>query len=360
MTRWLARLAFVIAALAMLGGAGLVWLRMQLEQPGPALAQQTLLVPRGNGLTEIAEQMQEAGLIRSPWLLIAEAWLTGKTRLQAGEYAFPPKISMAAALEMMAQGHVVIRRVTVPEGLSTAEILELLRDTDGLQGKIPARPDEGSLLPETYHYNFGDSRDALLNRMHKGMVQLLDEQWSKRDPDSPLTNKIEALILASIVEKETARSTERPHIAAVFLNRLRRHMKLQSDPTVIYGLTLGEEPLGRSLTRDDLLSPSPYNTYYVEGLPIGPICNPGKASLNAVLHPDESDDLYFVADGSGGHAFAATLSEHNRNVSRWRALQAGGRDAAPAGTPEESSPDAPPPLKPATRKPHPTGKAKHR
>ena len=321
MKRWLIRLAVVLLVLVGCGEAAVVWARYMLSQPGPSVATSTVVIQRGQKTREIAEMLGEAGIVRWPLLFRAELLLTGKYRLQAGEYALPAHASMEMVIEMMNLGHVVLRKVTIPEGLTVAEIMARLRDASGLQGKVGLPPDEGSLLPETYHYSYGDSLDSVLSKMHKGMTQLLDDQWARRDPDSPLQNKIEALILASVVEKETSLPQERPHVAAVFLNRLRYHMKLQSDPTVIYALTQGQDPLGRSLTRDDLAQPSPYNTYANEGLPVGPICNPGKASVMAVLHPARSDDLFFVADGSGGHAFARSLADHNRNVARWRALQ---------------------------------------
>ena len=208
-------------------------------------------------------------------------------------------------------------------------MLGQLRQAEGLTGNAGLLPEEGSLLPRTYYYSFGDTREALLLRMAHAMNETIDELWPKRAPNLPLANKVEAIILASIVERETALPNERSHVAAVFLNRLRQHMKLQSDPTVIYAISNGEGVLDRPLTRDDLSVKSPYNTYVADGLPAGPICNPGYASLNAVLHPAYSNDLYFVADGSGGHVFARTLNDHNKNVVKWRAMpKSGGADGA--------------------------------
>jgi UPF0755 protein len=215
----------------------------------------------------------------------------------------------------------VARRLTIPEGLTNFQIAHLLWATEGLQGNIPPLPGEGMLFPETYHFSWGDTREDVILRLHQAMRKTLREGWNPRASGLPLKNSQEALILASIVEKETAVAEERPHIAAVFLNRLRHGMRLQSDPTVVYDLTDGKGALGRPLTREDLKQETPSNTYVIDGLPPTPISNPGRLALQAVLHPTVSDDLYFVADGSGGHAFSKTLAEHNRNVARWRKVR---------------------------------------
>jgi UPF0755 protein len=197
----------------------------------------------------------------------------------------------------------------------------LLGQADGLEGTTASTPSDGSLLPDTYHYSYGDKRADILGRMAKAMDVTLAELWAKRAADLPLTSPTEALILASIVEKETAIPAERGRIAAVFINRLKKGMRIDSDPTVVYGLTAGAGPLGRALTRDDLKIDHPYNTYRISGLPPGPICNPGRDSLAAVMNPLATDEYYFVADGTGGHVFARTLDEHNRNVANWRKLK---------------------------------------
>jgi UPF0755 protein len=220
-------------------------------------------------------------------------------------------------------GVTVKHRLTIPEGLTSAEIVALVAAAPDLEGSVPAAlPADGSLLPETYFFSKGDTREQLLERMRKGMSDALAELWPARDGAVALKTVAEAVTLASIVEKETGLAAERPRVASVFFNRLAQGMPLQSDPTVIYALTGGKGPLGRALLRADLQVASPYNTYANPGLPPGPIANPGRASLEAVLHPDSTKDLYFVADGSGGHAFAATLDEHNRNVAAWRKQQA--------------------------------------
>jgi UPF0755 protein len=236
---------------------------------------------------------------------------------------------------MLANGETVARRLTVAEGLTVAEVFQLLADTEALEGDLPPPPEEGSLLPETYFYALGDSRIGLVSRMQDEMRQTLDELWRGRAQNLPLRTKREALILASIVDKETGVADERDKVAAVFINRLRRGMRLQADPTVIYGLTEGGGPLGRELSQRDWAHASAYNTYQIDGLPPGPIGNPGRASIEAVLNPAAVDYLYFVADGSGGHAFARTLEEHNRNVARWRQIKG-----------ERPQSGAPPPARP--------------
>ena len=225
-------------------------------------------------------------------------------------------------MEKLVAGKTVVHRLTVTEGMTSAEVVAALNAAPDLAGEILKVPEEGSLLPETYHYALGDNRAVLIERMQRAMARLVDELWEARDPALALDDAQQAVVLASVVEKETALADEMPVVAGVFHNRLRQGMRLQADPTVIYALTGGKKPLGRALRRADLWVESPYNTYRNKGLPPGPIANPGRAALAAVLHPAETDALYFVADGSGGHAFAKTLDEHNRNVARWRAKRA--------------------------------------
>ena len=227
---------------------------------------------------------------------------------------------MRDVIVKLQSGKTVVRRLTVPEGMTAAQLIQQLLTMEGLEGGIGRWPEDGALLPDTYNYSYGDSRQSILQRMAEAMDAYMQQRWSERSPSLVRTPR-EALTLASIVEKETAIAAERPQIAAVFLNRLKRGMRLQSDPTVVYGLTRGTGGLGRALSRTDLQSDSPFNTYIVQGLPPAPICNPGRASIDAVLFPAKTSDLYFVADGSGGHVFAETLEEHNRNVARWRKIR---------------------------------------
>lgn len=323
MKSWLARTLVVLAIVLVAAGGALWWGRSRIVAPGPALGPATVVVPKGTATPDIAVLLKEADVIDYPWLFLLASRVPGHQPLKAGEYNFPAHVSLASVLDMMRRGQTVVHRLTIAEGLTVYQVLAQMRQAEGLTGSAGQAPEEGSLLPQTYFYSLGDGRDALLARMTHAMNELIDEMWRHRAPDLPFANKIEAITLASVVERETAISEERPHIAAVFLNRLRSHMKLQSDPTVIFAVSNAEGFLDRPLSRDDLAVKSPYNTYQVDGLPAGPICNPGRASLEAVLHPMPSDDLYFVADGSGGHVFAKTLSDHNRNVGNLRRLENG-------------------------------------
>ncbi len=308
-------LAAVIAVVA--GAAGL--LRYRYTGPGPAANATVVQIAPGAGLRGIAGQLDSAGVIADRYTFLFGARLSDAARgLKAGEYSVPAHASMAGIVALLRSGKVVLHRLTVPEGLTSRQIVALVRGDAVLSGTVDAVPAEGSLLPETYYFPRGTTRAALLARMAKADETALDTLWPDRAKALPLTRP-EAVVLASIVEKETALPAERPRVAGVFLNRLAQGMRLESDPTVVYALTDGAGPLGRPLSRADLQVDSPYNTYRYAGLPPGPIANPGLASLRAALHPAETDALYFVADGSGGHAFARTLAEHHANVARWRA-----------------------------------------
>jgi UPF0755 protein len=321
MTRWPVRLLLAVVILAGVAGVAWRWTETRVSQPGSATEPITVLVPKGTSSTEIGRLLAEAGVAERPWLFVVGTRLAGRPPLRAGEYAFPAHASIAQIIDMMRRGQTVVHKLTVAEGLTVFQIMGQLRQVAILVGGAAQLPEDGSLLPQTYFYSYGDTREALLSRMTRSMNEAIDEMWPQRAPGLSLANKIDAITLASLVERETALAEERPHIAAVFLNRLKLHMRLQSDPTVIYALSNGEGVLDRPLTHDDLALKSPYNTYVVDGLPAGPICNPGRASLEAVLHPADSDDLYFVADGSGGHVFARSLTDHNRNVTRLRKIE---------------------------------------
>ena len=309
------RLMLLIALLAMMGVFAII------VAPGPSRVDETVLIPHGTATQNIANQLGDAGFIYSPTLFRLAAKVIAYDSLRAGEYQITPRISIAEAVLMMHKGRSVLHKFTVAEGLTSAEIVGMLRDSPALTGDIAEIPPEGSLLPETYAYTYGDSRADLIARMTKDMKNLRDSLWAARDPSIMLASPDQAMVMASVVEKETGKATERPRIAGVFYNRMRHHMRLQSDPTVIYGITLTHGPMDHALTHDDLAFASPYNTYANDGLPPAPICNPGRAALEAALHPAIHDDLYFVADGTGGHVFARTLAEHNQNVAQWNRLK---------------------------------------
>ncbi|MGB0681780.1 MAG: endolytic transglycosylase MltG [Magnetovibrionaceae bacterium] len=317
---------YTIVGLILLSAAivsgGYLWLNQKYTEAGPLAADQDVVIPRGAGLERIANLLVEEGvLVDANIFIFGVKFEEGAGALRAGEYRFPAGVSAKGAADILRNARPVVRRVTIPEGLTTREIIDLVNATPGLEGLVTTGFAEGDLLPETYHFEKGDTRDALLARMKQAHDDALAEIWAKRRQGLPLNDPQELVILASIVEKETGQAQERPLVAGVFINRLNKPMRLQSDPTVVYGITLGDGPLGRSLTRKDLKEPTPYNTYTIDRLPPGPIANPGRASMEAVANPAETDAYYFVADGTGGHAFARTLAEHNRNVAKWRKIR---------------------------------------
>lgn len=280
----------------------------------------TVILPKGSGFTKTMDILAESKVIAHPLIVKAIAYMAGDARrIKAGEYRFPAGASPRAVMKMLVQGQVVIHKVTVAEGLSVKEVLGLLYAEPVLAGYISLPVDEGSLMPDTYYFTYGDTRESLIKRMQEKMKATLTQLWEKRKDNLPFTDSRQALILASIVEKETGVAQERPRIAAVFINRMKLGMKLQSDPTTVYGLEqLFGKKLGRSLTTTDLRMPTPYNTYVINGLPPTPISNPGRQALEATLHPMETDELYFVATGNGGHNFATTLEEHEKNIRQYR------------------------------------------
>lgn len=327
----------VLIALAMLAAAVIGWAPWSYSGPGPAAREgetTTVLLKRGAGVREIAGDLAEAGVIRSEALFVLAARFTGAaTELKAGEYEFRSRASLASILGDIRDGKVVVHQVTVPEGMPSVMVMELLAAQTDLTGPVET-PAEGSVLPETYQFERGEPRAAVLKRMTDAQSRLLAELWAKRQPGLPISTPEQAVTLASIVEKETGVAAERPRVAAVFINRLRLGMRLQSDPTIIYGLTRGK-PLGRGIRMSELNRVTDWNTYQMNGLPKTPIANPGRASLEAVLNPPKTNELYFVADGTGGHVFATNLIDHNANVARWRNIErnAGQSAAAPARPP---------------------------
>ena len=317
------RSLFAIALVTgVIAGGAVVFAYVQFTAKGPLVADTIYQVNKGSKQS-IGAQLQDAGIVSSAGIFTAAAHVNGAFggRLQPGEYEFPANASIDKVLSIITSGRVKTYKVTIPEGWTTQMAVARVTENEVLTGEIAAVPVEGAILPETYVFPRGLTRQKMLNDMQAAQAKMLDEAWKARAVNDVLKTKEEAVTLASIVEKETAIPEERPVIASVFLNRLKQGMRLQSDPTTIYGLVGGKGKLDRALTKDDLDSDTAYNTYKIDGLPPGPIANPGKASLEAVLNPPDTGYLYFVADGSGGHAFAKTLDEHNTNVAKWRAIE---------------------------------------
>ena len=296
------------------------YMYLEFNRPAELQSDTVIIIPKGSGLSEIANLLTNNGVIESKYPFILGAKLLGLSgRLKAGEYEFSKIVKPAAVLETLTDGRTLVRHITIPEGLTSKEIVKLLKEENGLVGTINSTPPEGSLLPETYYYSSGDSRLEIVNRMKRQFSLKLRELWDKCNPNIPIKTSYEAVILASIIEKETAIREERFLIASVFTNRLYRKMRLQSDPTVIYGVS-DKEP-NEPITQTDLRRKTAHNTYVIKGLPKTPICNPGIASIEAALHPATTGYFYFVAKGGGRHSFSKTLKEHNINVKKWRKIQ---------------------------------------
>lgn len=305
-----------MVGLAVLGVA-----RERIKAPGPHEDPVEIQVAKGARLGQVSEELAEKGVISSDFLFRLAARYSGADRaLKFGDYEIPARANMEEILALLSEGSNLRYRITIPEGMTVAAAVERLMADERLSGEVSELPREGSLFPDTWEIQRGEDRSAIITRMQARMNQILDEAWADRDPDSPLKSREELLILASIIEKE-ARPEEHGKVASVFINRLRRGMRLQTDPTVIYGITEGKAPLDRGLTRSDLRQRTPYNTYIIAGLPPTAISNPSEASIRAAARPEETPYLYFVADGTGGHAFAETLEEHNRNVAAWRRIE---------------------------------------
>jgi UPF0755 protein len=326
--RVLSSLFTLVAVVAICGVALGIYGMTKFGATGPLAADKVFEIRKGLGARDIGKELEKAGIISSAGMFSVAAVASGKrSSLKPGEYQFTAGMSMEDVLDLLASGRVITYKLSVPEGWTTAQTLDRMRENGILTGDITVVAGEGELLPDTYVFTRGETRNNLLRGMIKARQKVMDELWAQRDPDIPVKSREEAMVLASIVEKETGIPDERPRVASVFVNRLKAGMRLQSDPTIIYGITLGKTKLERPLTREDIAAKTPYNTYQIDGLPPGPIANPGRDAIAATLQPAKTKYLYFVADGSGGHVFAETLDEHNKNVAKWREIEKKRREA---------------------------------
>src|ERR1043166_3465354 len=317
--------AIITILIILMIGAGTVYFygRQMLETPGPLQEDKIVNIPSRAGKRDIADALLREGVINvNPWVFIGGVFaLKASSDLKPGEYSFQKNASLRDVIATIVEGKVVQHSVTIPEGLTSEQIVARLSDNDIFTGSVKEVPREGTLLPETYKFPRGTTREQVIQRMQQAQKRVLAEIWERRNPDLPVKTPEQLVTLASIVEKETGRADERSRVAAVFTNRLRQKIKLQSDPTIIYGLVGGKGTLGRPIKRSEISQPSPYNTYVIEGLPPGPISNPGRASLEAAANPARTRDLFFVADGTGGHTFTETYDAHQKNVAKLRAME---------------------------------------
>ncbi len=321
----------LLVLVAIAAGAALFVGKQRFDAPGPLAEDKVVNVPAGYGVQDISELLTRAGVIDQPYVFIGGVVVL-KARgltLKHGEYKFARQASLSDVVETLSEGKVVQHNFTVAEGLTSEQIVQRLLETDALSGQIKQIPREGTLLPETYKFTRGMARDLIVQRMSQAHKRVLQEVWARRSPDLPVKSPEQLVTLASIVEKETGVPDERTRVAAVFVNRLKAKMKLQSDPTIIYGLTGGKGALGRPIMKSEIEQATPYNTYVIEGLPPGPIANPGRASLEATANPARTKELFFVADGTGGHTFSENYAEHLKNVAKLRAIERG-EAASPA------------------------------
>jgi len=351
-----------ILLIGMIGtGAAYYYGKKIIEAPGPLQQDKTVVIPSRAGMTDIADALQREGVIdNNRWAFIGAVFaLKARSELKPGEYAFQKNASLRDVIGTIVEGKVVQHSVTIPEGLTSEQIVTRLTDNDLFSGTIREIPREGTLLPETYKFPRGTTREQVIQRMQAAQKRVVAEIWDHRSPDVPLKSPEQLVTLASIVEKETGKADERSRVAAVFANRLLKKIKMQSDPTIIYGLVGGKGTLGRPIKRSEISQPSPYNTYVIDGLPPGPIANPGRASLEAAANPARTRDLFFVADGTGGHAFSESLDQHQKNVAKLRAIEKQTQndkaeladDPPAAALPPAAAEVAPAPAAPAAAKP---------
>ena len=312
----------VFVLVAVLAGIVLFVGKQRFDEPGPLAADRVVIIPHGSGIRDIADVLTREGVIDQPWVFIGGVMvLKAREGLKAGEYEFRAHSSLNDVVATIIEGKVVAHQISVPEGLTSQQIVARLLADDVLTGDIKEIPPEGSLLPDTYNFTRGITREQMIHRMQEAQQRVVQEIWEHRSPDLPLKTPEQLVTLASLVEKETGKPDERTRVAAVFVNRLKQNMRLQSDPTIIYGLVGGKGTLGRPIMKSEITQPTPYNTYVINGLPPGPITNPGRASLEAAANPARTRELYFVADGSGGHVFAETYEQQQHNVARLRTMQ---------------------------------------
>jgi UPF0755 protein len=351
---------FIMAANALLTlvlivvvGGGIVFFvgKQRFDAAGPLTKDKMVMVPRSSGVADIAYLLADEGVIDQPLLFIGGAYMLKATKgdLKYGEYQFPANVSLHDVVDIIIQGKVVQHSFTVPEGLTSEQIVARLSDNDVLTGDIREIPKEGTLLPETYRFSRGMTREQMIQRMQQQHRRMVQEIWERRLPDLPVRTVEQLIVLASIIEKETGKPEERTRVAAVFVNRLKQKMKLQSDPTIIYGLVGGKGTLGRPIMRSEIDQPTPYNTYVIEALPPGPIANPGRASLEAAANPARTKELFFVADGTGGHTFSETYDQHQKAVARLRQIEQQNNARASGAVPPRAPSAPPPPNMPPAR-----------
>jgi UPF0755 protein len=312
----------VLIVISIAVGTALFFGKQRFDAEGPLAEDKVVNIPRGLGIRDIADVLQREGVIDQPYDFMGSVIaLKARGELKYGEYQFGKHASIADVVDTIIEGKVVQHAITVPEGLTSEQIVARLLENTALTGQIKEIPREGTLLPETYRFTRGMTREQIIQRMQQAHRRVLQDVWERRMPDLPIKTPEQLVTLASIVEKETGRPDERTRVAAVFVNRIKSKMRLQSDPTIIYGLTGGKGSLGRPIQKNEIDQPTPYNTYVIDGLPPGPIANPGRASLEAAANPARTKEIYFVADGSGGHLFSDNYTEHQKNVARLRGIE---------------------------------------